>query len=216
LFADEVSHVRVALDIHDRSLDVQVGPLAGSRAPDGARLPDGTRAQFPLWLLLWVKTADEARARSLSEYADESELGVRAALEANSQALGEAASDVLAGDLPFLAVPIWRIPHESRRTSPADLGPPRCKLTASGPPAVEGDGWVNWSGLATLAARIDDRLIRPLDRLLITHKAQSTQGAKSATIPSSAPRSRLLPILPKLQETTESPRQASAPRRRIA
>ncbi len=121
LFADEVSHVRVALDIHDRSLDVQVGPLAGSRAPDGARLPDGTRAQFPLWLLLWVKTADEARARSLSEYADESELGVRAALEANSQALGEAASDVLAGDLPFLAVPIWRIPHESRRTSPADL-----------------------------------------------------------------------------------------------
>ncbi len=103
LFGNEVTHVRVALDIHDQSLDVQIGPLAGSRAPDGARLPDGTRAQFPLWLLLWVKTADESRARSLSEFADESELGVRAALEANSQALEEAASDVLSGDFTIFS-----------------------------------------------------------------------------------------------------------------
>jgi len=103
LFGNGVTHVRVALDIHDQSLDVQIGPLAGSRAPDGARLPDGTRAQCSLWLLLWVKTADEFRARSLSEFADESELGVRAALEANSQALEEAASDVLSGDFTIFS-----------------------------------------------------------------------------------------------------------------
>jgi hypothetical protein len=103
LFVNEVTHVRVALDIHDQSLDVQIGPVAGSRATDGARLPDGTRARFPLWLILWVKTADEKRARSLSEYSEESELGVRAALEANTQALEEAAGDVLAGDFTILS-----------------------------------------------------------------------------------------------------------------
>src|SRR5712691_2400235 len=63
LFVNKVTHVRVALDIHDQSLDVQIGPVAGSPAPDGARLPDGTRTEFPLWLILWVKTADEPRAR---------------------------------------------------------------------------------------------------------------------------------------------------------
>jgi hypothetical protein len=51
LFGNEVTHVRVALDIHDQSLDV----------------------------------------------------GVRAALEANSQALEEAASDVLSGDFTIFS-----------------------------------------------------------------------------------------------------------------
>jgi rhamnose utilization protein RhaD (predicted bifunctional aldolase and dehydrogenase) len=103
LFTNETTHVRVALDIHDRSLDISAGPAAGAGAPSGALLPDGTRAQFPLWLLLWVKTADETRARSLSEYSEESEAGLRTALEANSLALKEAAADVLAGDFSIFA-----------------------------------------------------------------------------------------------------------------
>jgi len=103
LFTNETTHVRIALDVHDRSLDVSIGPAAGARAPSGAQLPDGTRAQFPLWLLLWVRTADEARARSLSDYAEESEADLRMALEANSLALKEAAADVLAGDFSIFA-----------------------------------------------------------------------------------------------------------------
>lgn len=98
LFVNETTHVKVTWDLHDRALDVLLGPVAGADFPDGAQLPDGTHAQFPLWLLLWVRTTDEARARLLATCNDESEAGLRTVLEANSRALEEVASDVLLGD----------------------------------------------------------------------------------------------------------------------
>jgi hypothetical protein len=132
LFANEVSHVRVALDIHDQSLDVQVGPLAGSRAPDGARLPDGTRAQFPLWLLLWVKqpmSPERVRSAHTRRRA--------------KWVFGQHWKQILMrsrrrpvmfwrATSPFLAVPIWPTGLESRPISPVDLGRRR-KREASGP-----------------------------------------------------------------------------------
>ena len=41
----------------------------------------------------------------------------------------------------------------------------RAKL-ARGRPSLEGDGWVNWSGLATLLAELASALTAPANRLL--------------------------------------------------
>jgi len=42
-------------------------------------------------------------------------------------------------------------------------------ISEAAEPAPEGDGWVNWSGLATLLAELGARVVGALDCLLHTY-----------------------------------------------
>jgi hypothetical protein len=97
-------YVMVTWEVRDNYVNVDFGPLVDGAVPQA--WPDrvnGRRVRYPLWLLVWVATGDEALARSLGQ-----EVGSRASfrqtLEQFASLLREHGRAIIAGDLSILPI----------------------------------------------------------------------------------------------------------------
>ena len=99
-----MTYVEVTWDIHDQSLDVDVGPLVNGGRPSPGQYRDasGRRVRAPLWLLLWVGSGDETAGRTLSTYSDQTRESVEQALDRNAKALRQFGIPLLEGDFSTL------------------------------------------------------------------------------------------------------------------
>jgi hypothetical protein len=103
-FADSRLYVRVGWDVRDNLVQLTFGPLIGGQVPEP--WPDAFQGHvigYPLWLLVWVATGDEATARSIGKDAGSAE-SIRGALNHMAALLKEHGSAILAGDLSLLPV----------------------------------------------------------------------------------------------------------------